>query len=275
MTNISYYFDPSRTGADSPVGDNSFIDVIKTPFDGTFRISEVPTDTSFKFQLDKEPERMNAEVGNDEFDQPYSYYSTTSLRAVGPINTIQLVSPGGFYQKLPIINDIASFRQIEKVVVNDGGTEYAPGVYYDIPILGDGEGGKATITVEVDDTIGSGTITAVAVTDPGKGYTTASIDIDAITGILGATLAGSGGSVTVVIPSEGSGASVFLTGTNIGKIKRLKNNEFGFGYSHDYTLKPEITFPVNLQLFNTSILSQIKITAVSYTHLTLPTIYSV
>ena len=69
-----------------------------------------------------------------------------------------------------------------------------------------------------------------------------------------------GGAVNVIIPSEGSGASVFLTGKNIGKIKRLKNNEFGFGYSHDYTLKPEITFPVNLQLFNTSILAQIKIT---------------
>lgn len=65
--------------------------------------------------------------------------------------------------------------------------------------------------------------------------------------------------MNVVIPDEGSGASVFLTGKNIGKIKKLKNNEFGFGYSHDYTLKPEITFPINLQLFNTSILSQIKI----------------
>ena len=151
---------------------------------------------------------MNAEVGNDEFEDPYSYYSTTSLRAVGPINTIQLVSPGGFYQKLPIISDIASFRQIEKVVVNDGGTEYAPGVYYDVPILGDGEGAKATVTVEVDDEIGSGTITGVAVADPGKGYTIASIDIDSIPGILGATLAGSGGSVTVVIPSEGSGLSL-------------------------------------------------------------------
>ena len=32
-----------------------------------------------------------------------------------------------------------------------------------------------------------------AVADPGKGYTTASIDIDAIPGILGQTLAGSGG----------------------------------------------------------------------------------
>ena len=90
-----------------------------------------------------------------------------------------------------------------------------------MPIAGDGEGAKCTVTVEVDEEIGSGTITGCAVTDPGKGYTTASIDIDAIPGILGATLAGSGGSVNVVIPSEGSGASVFLTGTNIGKILSL------------------------------------------------------
>ena len=260
VTNISYYFDPSRTGADSPVGSNSFIDVIKTPYDGTFTVSEVVTDFQFKFPLLKEPEKNSAEVITDEFDKPYSFYSTTSTRAIGPINTIKLVSPGGFYQKLPIINDIASFRQIEKIIINDGGTEYAPGVYYDVPIEGDGEGAKATVTVELDDEVGSGTISEISVADPGKGYTNASIDIDAIPGILGATLAGSGASATVVIPAEGTGASVFLTGKNIGKIKRLKNNEFGFGYSHDYTLRPEITFPVNLQLFNTSILSEIKIT---------------
>ena len=53
---------------------------------------------------------------------------------------------------------------------------------------------------------------------------------------------------------------MFLQGNSIGKIKKLKNNEFGFGYSHDYTLRPEITFPVNLQLFNTAILSEIKVT---------------
>ena len=260
VTNISYYFDPSRTGADSPVGSNSFIDVIKTPYDGRFAISEIVDDFSFKFPLEKEPEKNSAEIITDEFDQPYSFYSTTSTRAIGPINTIKLVSPGGFYQKLPVVSDIASFRQIEKIIINDGGTEYAPGVYYDVPIAGDGEGAKATVTVELDDEVGSGTITDITVTDPGKGYTTASIDIDAIPGILGATLAGSGASATVIIPAEGTGASVFLTGKNIGKIKRLKNNEFGFGYSHDYTLRPEITFPVNLQLFNTSILSEIKIT---------------
>jgi hypothetical protein len=260
VTNISYYFDPSRTGDDSPVGKNSFIDVIKTPYDGRFAISEIVDDFTFKFPLLREPEKNSAEVILDEFDQPYSYYSTTSTRAIGPINTIKLVSPGGFYKKLPVISDIASFRQIEKIIINDGGTEYAPGVYYDVLIDGDGEGAKAIVTVELDDEVGSGTISDIVVTDPGKGYTFATIDLDAIPGILGPTLAGSGASASVVIPAEGTGASVFLTGKNIGKIKRLKNNEFGFGYSHDYTLRPEITFPVNLQLFNTSILSEIKIT---------------
>ena len=260
VTNISYYFDPSRTGSDSPVGENSYIDVITTPYQGRFNISEIVSDTEFKFPLNREPERANAEIGSDDQGNEYSFYSTTSTRAVGPINTIKLVSPGGFYKKLPIISDIASFRQIEKVVINDGGTEYAPGVYYDVPVDGDGEGGKVTVTVLLDDETGSGAIAQVDVADPGKGYNTATVDIDAIPGILGPTLSGSGGSVSVIIPSEGTGASVFLTGRNIGKIKRLKNNEFGFGYSHDYTLKPEITFPVNLQLFNTSILSEIKIT---------------
>ena len=69
-----------------------------------------------------------------------------------------------------------------------------PQVYIMMCLSGDGEGAKATITVELDDEVGSGTIRSAAVTGPGKGYTTASIDIDAIPGILGSTLAGSGGS---------------------------------------------------------------------------------
>ena len=260
VTNITYYFDPSRLGANSPVGNNSFIDVIKTPFDGRFTISEVISDTEFRFKLLHEPEFTNAEIGEDEFDRPNSSYSTTSVKAIGPINTIKLISPGGFYKKLPVVSDIASDRKIEKVRISNGGTEYASGVYTQVPILGDGEGGLVQITVEVDDEIGSGTITDVTLTDPGKGYTTASIDVDGIEGILGPTLSGSGAELEVVIPAEGSGAAVFLTGRQIGKIKTLKNNEFGYGYSHDYTLRPEIAFPINLQLFNTSILSQIKIT---------------
>jgi len=260
LTNISYYFDPSRIGNTSPVGANSFIDVLETPFKGRFKINEVTNDFTFKFPLLIEPERSSAEVGADDQDNEYSYYSTTSVKAVGPINSIKLVSPGGFYKKLPIVKEIASFRRIEKIIIVSGGTEYAPGVYYDVPIFGDGEGAKCIVTVDFDDEVGSGTVVDIDISDPGKGYTFATVDIDAIPGILGPQLAGSGAVATVIIPEEGSGSSVFLTGKNIGKIKRLKNNEFGFGYSHDYTLKPEITFPVNLQLFNTSILSQIKVT---------------
>ena len=260
VTNITYYFDPSRLGSNSPVGTNSFIDVIKTPFDGTFRISEIISDTEFRFPLLYEPEFTNANIGLDDQDEPNSKYSTTSVKAIGPINNIKLISPGGFYQRLPVVSDIASDRKIEKVRIVNGGTEYAVGVYTQVPILGDGEGGLVQLTVEVDEEIGSGTITAVALTDPGKGYTEASIDVDGIEGILGPTLSGSGAELNVVIPAEGTGAAVFLTGRQIGKIKTLKNNEFGYGYSHDYTLRPEIAFPVNLQLFNTSILSQITIT---------------
>tara|TARA_B100000614_G_scaffold21360_2_gene17033 strand:+ start:8762 stop:28573 length:19812 start_codon:yes stop_codon:yes gene_type:complete len=260
VTNISYYFDPSRTlPSNSPVGPVSFIDVIQTPYKGTFRINNIVSDTEFTFPLLVEPEKTNAPLGVTETGVSRASYSTTSTKAIGPISNIKLVNPGGFYQKLPIVTDIASNREIEKIRIISGGTEYINGIYYNVVIDGDGEGGLCNITVSDDGEL-TGVITAVELTSPGKGYTTASIDIDKIPGILGSLLQGSGGDLQVVIPSEGSGASVFLQGTSIGKIKKLKNNEFGFGYSHDYTLRPEITFPVNLQLFNTALLSEIKIT---------------
>ena len=260
VTNISYYFDPSRTlPSNSPVGEASFIDVIETPYKGTFNINQILSDTEFTFPLLVEPEKTTAPLGTTETGLTRASYSTTSLKAIGPIASIKLVNPGGFYQKLPIVTDISSDREIEKIRIISGGTEYINGIYYNVPIAGDGEGGLCNITVADDGEL-TGVITAVELTSPGKGYTTASIDIDTIPGILGSLLQGSGGQLDVVIPAEGSGASVFLQGTSIGKIKKLKNNEFGFGYSHDYTLRPEITFPVNLQLFNTAILSEIKVT---------------
>ena len=260
VTNISYYFDPSRTlPSNSPVGEASFIDVIETPYKGTFNINQILSDTEFTFPLLVEPEKTTAPLGTTETGLSRASYSTTSLKAIGPIASIKLVNPGGFYQKLPIVTDISSDREIEKIRITSGGTEYINGIYYNVPIAGDGEGGLCNITVADDGEL-TGVITAVELTSPGKGYTTASIDIDTIPGILGSLLQGSGGQLDVVIPAEGSGASVFLQGTSIGKIKKLKNNEFGFGYSHDYTLRPEITFPVNLQLFNTAILSEIKVT---------------
>ena len=262
VTNISYYFDPSRTGANSPVIPGSYLDVTLSPYRGTFTISSISGATiirgadTFKFPLLNEPEGA-AVVSN-------ASYSTSSVKAVGSISDIRIVNPGGFYQKLPIVTGIQSTRNIERIQINDPGTEYAVGVYNGVPISGDGEGGFVQITVAdgTDDegTLIPGQIQKVLVTSPGRGYTTATIDIPSISGILGPGLTGSGADVEVVIPPFGTGASIFTSGSNVGKIKKLKNNNFGYDYPHDYTLRPEITFPINCQLTSTSILDSITVT---------------
>ena len=263
VTNISYYFDPSRVDAnDSPIIQGSYLDVVASPYRGTFEISSIAGATitrgadTIKFPLLDEPEG-NADVSK-------ASYATSSKKAVGSISNIRIVNSGGFYTKLPIIDTIRSSRQIERVEISEPGTEYAVGTYTGVPIAGDGEGGLVSITV-ADGTDSEGTtipgqVQSVTVTSPGKGYTTARVDIDAVDGILGSGLTGSGAEVTVVIPASGSGASIFPTGDSIGKIKKLKNNNFGYDYPHDYTLRPEITFPINAQLTSTSILDSITVT---------------
>ena len=262
VTNISYYFDPSRTGTDSPVVAGSYLDVVDSPYKGTFEISSVAGATItrgadiIKYPLLNEPE------GAADINQ--ATYSTSSLKAVGSINSVRIVNPGGFYTRLPIVTSIQSTRQIERVQINNPGTEYAVGTYSSVPIGGDGEGGFVEIIV-ADGTDANGVtipgqINNVVVTSPGKNYTTATIDIEAISGILGSGLTGSGAEIVVVIPPFGSGASIFTKGDSVGKIKKLKNNNFGYDYPHDYTLRPEITFPINAQLTSTSILDSITVT---------------
>ena len=91
VTNISYYFDPSRTGSDSPVIPGSYLDVVDSPYKGTFEISAIAGATItrgadiFKFPLLNEPE------GAADINQ--SSYSTSSLRAVGSINAVRIVNP--------------------------------------------------------------------------------------------------------------------------------------------------------------------------------------
>ena len=122
VTNISYYFDPSRTGDDSPVIAGSYLDVTDSPYKGNFVISSTAGATItegadvFKFLLANEPE------GNANVNQ--ASYSTSSLKAVGSIADVRIVNPGGFYTKLPIVTDIQSTRNIERVQINEPGTEY-------------------------------------------------------------------------------------------------------------------------------------------------------
>ena len=63
VTNISYYFDPSRVDSnDSPIIQGSYLDVVDSPYKGTFEISGVSGATitrgadTFKFPLLNEPE---------------------------------------------------------------------------------------------------------------------------------------------------------------------------------------------------------------------------
>ena len=262
ITNISYYFDPSRTGANSPVNASAYLDVVDSPYLGEFTVGILAGATItrgpdvMKFPLANEPEGV-ANVTR-------SSYTTSSEKVVGQIGDIRIVNSGGFYQKLPIVSNIVSARKIERVNIIEPGTEYRVGVYYGVPILGDGEGGVVQITVsDGEDAEGQtipGQISSVLISNAGKGYSTARIDIEAIPDILGPGLTGSGAELQVEIPPFGTGASIFTKGNNVGKIKKLKNNNFGYDYPHDYTLRPEITFPINAQLINTSILRDITVT---------------
>ena len=102
----------------------SYLDVVDSPYKGTFEISAIAGATItrgadiFKFPLLNEPE------GAADINQ--SSYSTSSLRAVGSINAVRIVNPGGFYTRLPIVSAIQSTRNIERVQIN-AGTEYAVG----------------------------------------------------------------------------------------------------------------------------------------------------
>ena len=114
VTNISYYFDPSRTGTDSPIVEGSYLDVTNSPYLGNFTITSTSGQTitrgadTFKFSLNNEPE------GAADITQ--ASYTTSSVKAVGSIGAVRIVNSGGFYTRLPIVTSIQSNRQIERVL---------------------------------------------------------------------------------------------------------------------------------------------------------------
>ena len=116
VTNISYYFDPSRTGSDSPVIDGSYLDVVGSPYEGSFTVTGTSGATitrgadTMRFPLVNEPEG-NADVIN-------AFYSTASEAAVGSIHEVRIVNKGGFYTKLPVVTGIQSNRKIERIQIN-------------------------------------------------------------------------------------------------------------------------------------------------------------
>ena len=186
VTNISYYFDPSRTGADSPVGVGTYLDVIRSPYNGDFTITRLAGATIttgatiFKFPLFNETE-SNASASRVSY--------TTSSKATRPIGDIRLINGGGFYhKKLPVISGIVSNRKIERVDI----AEPVPNMRLEnilvLILLEMVKVVKLILQLKMErmmmETPLPGQISEVTVTDPGKNYTTATIDIESIPGIL-------------------------------------------------------------------------------------------
>jgi hypothetical protein len=84
---------------------------------------------------------------------------------------------------------------IDNIYITDGGAQYTTTNPPTITITGDGTGCQAVAVIDND----SGTITAINIIDPGKGYTTASVSIDSNGDGVGAQ------ATPVISPIQGHG----------------------------------------------------------------------
>lgn len=101
---------------------------------------------------------------------------------------------------MPVINDTvvssnAVGGEIDTVVITSAGAGYNNGTYENVPINGDGTGGRVSITID------GGKIFSATVTSGGTGYSFGRITVDS-TNIAGIGT-GTGGQIDVIIPPVG------------------------------------------------------------------------
>ena len=105
---------------------------------------------------------------------------------------------------MPVLSDVAVTGdavggEIDTVVIQSSGTGYNNGTYENVPIKGDGVGGRVSLVVD------GGKVVSATVTSGGSGYNFGKIVIDEVNGIGAGT--GTGASLDVIIPPEsGHGA---------------------------------------------------------------------
>ena len=108
--------------------------------------------------------------------------------------------------------------EVDTVVITSAGSGYNNGTYENVPIKGDGTGGRISIVVD------GGKIVNATVTSGGSGYSFGQIIIDEINGIGGGT--GSGGNIDVIVPPKGG------HGTNpsveLGGYRVMINTKFSY-----------------------------------------------
>ena len=101
---------------------------------------------------------------------------------------------------MPVLTDTAVISdavggEIDTVVIQSSGSGYNNGTYENVPIKGDGTGGRVSIVVD------GGKVVSATVTSGGSNYTFGKVIIDEINGIGAGT--GSGATIDVIIPPEG------------------------------------------------------------------------
>ena len=124
---------------------------------------------------------------------------------------------------MPVLSDTAVVAdaiggEIDTIIIASSGSGYNNGTYENVPIKGDGVGGRVSLVVD------GGRIASATVTSGGSGYTFGKVIIDEVNGIGAGT--GTGGSVEVVIPpSKGHGAS---PATELGGFRVMINTKFTY-----------------------------------------------
>ncbi len=77
----------------------------------------------------------------------------------------------------PVVSSAAINGAIDTVLISSAGSGYNNGTYDNVPIRGDGVGGRVSIVID------GGKIFSVTVTSGGSGYSFGQVVIDEITGV--------------------------------------------------------------------------------------------
>ena len=181
--------------------------------------------------------------------------------------------------------------RIATVTVTGGGSAYALGdvITFDgTKIPGGASNEDFTVTVNglahanpaTIATLLDAAVDTITITNSGSGYLSApNIEVSGGNGInakFNATIVNQGVSainietgglqyqsapVVNITQKTGSGASILLKSSDMGKILKIGGDNITFNYSHDRTLKPELNTTYNLQLTRTQVLDYFTITS--------------
>jgi len=206
--NFQNYFYFIKVSPDVDTG-GSYLSIIDDPLSGSKKVL-YSTDTRFVYAVDNTP----AYDGSGDMS-----YTTSSINAVGNIQSIKIINTGGNYTKIPIVSGISPTTANEAIVdpIWDSTTQKVvgfdiieKGLNYVKPVvvIVDGDG----INYEYDCDSLNGKLTQVRILKEGSGFTY---------------------KPTVRI-AEGS-VKVYLESKTIGVPKNVKINDPGKNYNSDFS----------------------------------------